>query len=252
MSKINFSKDRFSRFISSKGFYVAIVLCLAGAAAATWLAVDRTISGIEQSNSQILQNERDFATFPPAEEAEKKESGIVISKPESSAPPASSSAPVSEPEPASQPAVKSEQLPVQEQLSNLSYTLPIEGSVINQFSDGELIKNLTLGDWRTHDGIDFAADKNAEVYAVANGVVSSVKNDPLWGTVITIDHHDGNQSIYSGLSATVPVNEGDAVMGRQAIGSVDGVPCEISDESHLHFAMKREGVWIDPLSVLPR
>lgn len=252
MSKLNFSKGKFSRFFSSKGFYVAIVLCLVGAAAATWMAVDGTIREIENSNSQILSSEKGFAEFPPAEEAEKKESGIIITKPESSEPPVSSSAPESEPEPSSVPTVKSEQSPVSEKSPTLSYTLPLAGNIVNQFSEGELVKNLTLGDWRTHDGVDVAGDKNTDVFACANGVVSSVKNDPLWGTVVVIDHHDGNQSIYCGLNSAVPVKEGDAVMAQQAIGTLDGVPCEVMDESHLHFAMKRDGAWIDPLSVLPR
>ncbi len=65
-----------------------------------------------------------------------------------------------------------------------------------------------------------------------------------------IDHPDGCQSVYSGLNSAVPISAGDRVIGKQAIGKVDSVPCEISDESHMHFAMKREGKWIDPAEVI--
>jgi murein DD-endopeptidase MepM/ murein hydrolase activator NlpD len=98
--------------------------------------------------------------------------------------------------------------------------------------------------------MDIAADRGVDVLAAADGVVSEVKNDPLWGTVITIDHPDGCQSIYSGLNSAVPISAGDRVIGKQAIGKVDSVPCEISDESHMHFAMKREGAWIDPAGIV--
>lgn len=258
MSKLNFSKSKFSKFLSSKGFYAAVALCLVGAGAATWLAVDRTITGIERNNSQIIQDQNRFSDFPIAEEAEKKEEGIVISKPEpirqeaSSESSSSSPASSSESEPPSEPVLKSEQSPVSEKSLTLAYALPISGNIINPFSNGELVKNLTLGDWRTHDGIDIAADRGVDILAVADGVVKDIRNDPLWGTVMTIDHPDGNQSIYSGLSSSLPVKVGDTVIGKQAIGKVDGVPCEISDENHIHFAMKNNGAWIDPFTVIPK
>lgn len=252
MKKMNFSKKKFGN--SSKGFYVAAAICLVGAGAATWLAVDRTITGIERNNSQIIEDENRFSDFPSAEETEQnveqKTSGIPIEKPESSAQPSSSSTSSSSSAPASKPAIKSEQSAVSEKLPTLAYSPPINGNIINQYSNGELIKNITLGDWRTHDAVDFAANKGEDVFAVADGVVAEVRNDALWGTIITIDHPDGRQSIYSGLSSSVPVAAGDSVTAKQAIGKVDGVPCEISDESHLHFAMRQDGKWIDPLPVI--
>jgi murein DD-endopeptidase MepM/ murein hydrolase activator NlpD len=112
------------------------------------------------------------------------------------------------------------------------------------------VKNVTLGDWRTHDGVDIAAEKGADVLAAAAGTVSAVEHDALWGTVITLDHTDGRQTLYCGLSGVTPVQAGDAVLSSQVIGSLDGVPCEISDPNHLHFAMKEGGRWVDPLAVM--
>ncbi len=261
MSKLNFSKGKFSKFLSSKGFYAAIALCLVGAGAATWLAVDRTITGIEQSNNRVIQNENRFSDFPIAEETAKPETGVKKeqAKPEAAAQPqkpleplSSSSTSSSSSEPLSKPVIKSEQSPVSEKLPTLAYASPISGNIINQYSNGELVQNMTLGDWRTHDGIDIAVDRGVDVYAVADGTVKDIKSDPLWGTVITIDHPDGKQSLYCGLNSVIPVKVGEQIMGKQAIGKVDGVPCEISDENHIHFAVKSDGKWIDPLSVIPR
>lgn len=252
MSKLRFSKGRFSRFMSSKGFYVALVVCLAGASVATWLAVDRTITGIERNNSEIL--ERTQPSVPPLlEEAETKQSDI----PQESAPPraessvsqpssptsSSSSEEQSERTETSAPSTQPETLP------KLTYALPVRGDIIQQYSGGELIKNTTLGDWRTHDGMDIYAEKGADICAAADGTVRQIKSDPLWGTVVVIDHADGVESHYAGLHKTLAVAEGDSVTVRQAIGKLDGVPCEISDKSHLHFAMRRDGAWIDPMAI---
>lgn len=254
MSNLNFSKGKFSRFLSSKGFYVAIAVCLVGAGAATWLAVDRTITGIENNNHQLIESENQWNEYPRAEDAETKQEGVLqppareSSQPESSSSSASSSSrpsvPVSEPVEPAEPSVQLESLPT------LAYALPISNEIITPFSNGELVKNVTLNDWRTHDGIDIQADQGAEVLAVADGTVSDIRSDPLWGTVLTIDHIDGNQSVYCGLDKVVPVKVGDAVMVKQVVGKVDGVPCEINQSNHLHLAIKNDGKWVDPLKVI--
>ncbi len=253
MSKLNFSKSKFSRFISSKGFYVALVVCLVGASAATWLAVDRTITGIERGNSEMLQNKQVFENPPLLEEVETKQPSIpqepVRPKQESSASQPSSSTSSSLSEEPSKPAVQSKTSEPQQTSPKLTYALPIKGDIIKQYSDGELVKNITLGDWRTHDGMDIYAEKGSDICAAADGTVVEVKDDPLWGTIVIIDHADGVQTHYCGLHKNVAVAVGDTVLVKQAIGKLDGVPCEISDKSHLHFAMRRDGVWINPMEI---
>jgi len=249
MSKMNFSKGRFSRFISSKGFYVALAVCLVGAGAATWVAVNRTITGIENANSQMLESESYFHDFPMLEETEKSVPDVpktYLPPSSSSSTPSSSSAAFSEPAPSSDAPVSSPVTP------SLAYSLPVNGKITAPYSGGELVKNATLNDWRTHDGIDIAAARGDDIYAAADGVVTDVKNDPLWGTVLTIKHSDGHETFYCGLNSKLPVQVGENVMMRQVIGTLDGVPCEISEDSHLHFAMKRNSQWTDPMSVVAK
>ena len=251
MSKIKFSKGKFSKFISSKGFYAALAVCLVGAGAATWLAVDRTITGIEQQNSQIIGSENRFVEFPSLGEVEKKQPEvpkppIVSSSEPSSSSPTSSSSSVA----ALEPPVQSEIPTVSPKSPTLSYALPIKGEILTPFSNGELIKNITLGDWRTHDGIDIYAEKGTDVLAAADGVVSEIRSDPLWGVVIAVSHANGTQSVYCGLDKVVPVKVGENVMVKQVIGRLDGVPCEITERSHLHFAIKKDNAWVDPMSLI--
>lgn len=253
MSKLKFSKGKFSRFISSKGFYVALAVCLVGASAATWMAVDRTITGIENQNTDTLRDrqENPFVIFPPVEDVEQKAPDVPIERPGRSAPQPSSSTSSSSSEESSRPPAPStpQRAPVTSQ--PLVYALPVRGEIAEPFSNGELIKNHTLGDWRTHDGMDIYAERGTDILAAANGTVEEIRNDPLWGTAVTISHSDGNQTIYSGLQPNIPVNVGDVVTVRQAIGKLDGVPGEMRDSRpHLHFAVRRDGKWINPMDVL--
>ena len=262
MSKFNGNKNKLATFMSSKGFYVAIVVCLAGAGFATWLAVDRTIGGIAEQNAQILQNESKIRNFPALEEAAKPQNNIpqtassqvvapqVSQKP--STPSSSSPSSASSPAPSSAPAATSESSAVSPPLVKLSYILPAKGDILNTFSAGELVRNTTLGDWRTHDGIDIACDKGTEVIASAEGRILEVSIDALWGGIVTIEHPDGRQTVYSGLSDPIPVKPDEPINAKQVIGTVAGIPCEASDGIHLHFALKEDGKWADPLSLIAK
>ena len=258
MSSLKFSRGKFARFISSRGFYVALAVCLAGAGVATYMAIDRTINVIEHTN-QLRQEENLFAGFPALEEVDQRIPGIPLedrrqpqpASPSESEPSSSISSSYAE-----EPAEQQEQSQPQAQPTaspRLSYTLPVRGDIIKPFSDGELVKNATMGDWRTHDGIDIQAERGTEILAAAEGVVSQVRVDPLWGTVVVIDHADGHQTHYSGLARNLPVSEGESVLARQSIGNLEGVPSEMQgDRVHLHFAVKRDGGWINPMELIQR
>ena len=83
--------------------------------------------------------------------------------------------------------------------------LPVEDTVFNLFSGTELVKDETLDKWHTHNGIDIKAELGAPVRAVADGVVSAVKEDPMWGTVVEITHADDLVSRYCGLDEELSV-----------------------------------------------
>lgn len=127
------------------------------------------------------------------------------------------------------------------------FVLPVEGEIINPYSNGEMVKSLTLNDWRTHDGVDIAADKGTPVKACNSGTVESVSIDPLWGTTVVLSHTDGTKSYYMGLDKSVPVSKGQQVALGEVIGNVgDTAEIEQALPSHLHFAMKKNGNWVDP------
>lgn len=245
-------KSKFSKFMAGKGFYIALAVCVIGAGTAAWVAVDKTIARIDDSNSQIIEQnnvttpQEPTYGFPDLEEAGKAQSGV--NKPSASS---SSQASSSQPSKAdTKPQEQSVGVPGQQSVQTSSYILPLSGEIFGQYSNGELVKNVTLKEWRTHDGIDIKAEKGAEVKAVCDGKVTSVKDDPLMGTTIEILHSGDVTSVYCGLAKDVAVKADTVVKVGQIIGTVDEIPCEISLDPHLHFAMKIDGKWVDPLKTM--
>ena len=128
---------------------------------------------------------------------------------------------------------------------------PLEGEVVTAFSMEELVYNATLGDWRTHDGVDIAAEAGTSVLAASSGTVISVEEDPLMGTTVVIEHDGGYQTTYSNLQAEPSVAEGDTVSAGQFIGAVgDTAAAEAAQGPHLHFSVTCDGEPVDPQSFL--
>lgn len=136
-------------------------------------------------------------------------------------------------------------------LENTKMPLAEMGDVINIFSSGELVKNLTTGSWQTHNGSDIATEVGAEVYAVSNGEVMEVTNDSIWGVTVVLDHHNGYVTRYCGLSSGLSVQQGDMLVSGDIIGTVgDTADIESALSPHLHIEMLHNGNYIDPLAEL--
>lgn len=272
--------SKFSRFLSGKGFYVALAVCLIGTATAAWVAIDSTQNAIlEESSSQVSRSSssssrpgisssgsstasRSSSAGPSAasSKAASSISSTASSKPTASKPAAEtvtdepvSSAAANNPDtqdvnaPVEDIAVDEALFATQEPLA---FTMPIDGEVFGMYSQGELVRNVTLGEWRTHDGVDIRAEKGSPVRAVADGVVSQVYHDPMWGTVVEITHAGGLTSVTSGLDPAVAVKQGDSVRIEDTIGVVGSILSEISLEDHIHFGLKQDGNWVDPIATM--
>lgn len=129
-----------------------------------------------------------------------------------------------------------------------SYQYPLDEVVINSYSE-ELIKNETMGDYRSHTAVDFGAEQGAEVRSVNDGIVLDVYNDSMLGMVVEIDHGGKLVARYCGLDS-VSVSKGDEVKIGQQLGTLGAVPFEASLDSHLHFETRLDGKYVDPLSVM--
>lgn len=134
----------------------------------------------------------------------------------------------------------------------LAFIRPVQGEISVPFSTGALLYSKSMGDWRTHDGIDFKAEEGESVSAAAGGTVEKVYEDNFYGLTIIIDHGGGLKSIYSGLSSVNDVTKaGQKVKQGQRIGAVgNSAVVEAADGAHLHFAAERGGVRVDPSELI--
>ena len=124
---------------------------------------------------------------------------------------------------------------------------PLEGEVLTAFSVDRLVYSETLGDWRTHDGVDISASAGTAVLAACAGTVAGIEDDPLMGTTVTISHAGGYQTVYASLQEHPSVEIGDSVSAGQTIGTVgDTAAAEAAQGPHLHFSVTKDGDVVDP------
>ena len=136
---------------------------------------------------------------------------------------------------------------IEETAKDPSFIKPVEGEKIKDYSKDNLVYSSTLDEWTTHLGIDFAAEKTDIVKAAADGKVKSIKNDPRYGLTVVIEHENGFESIYSSLLTAEFIKVGEEVKQGQTIATVGNTArFEISDETHIHFEIKKDGINVDP------
>ncbi len=127
------------------------------------------------------------------------------------------------------------------------FTRPSKGSILKNFSGNEVVYSETMEDWRTHNGIDFAAEPGDQVVASSDGVVKKVYKDDLLGITVEIEHPDGVISRYSGLQSLDFIDEGKSVKSGDIIGGVGENGClEQEDKPHLHFEIIKNGEYENP------
>ena len=250
----------FQKFISGKGFYLALAVCLAGAGAAAWVAVDKTIENIETTPLSETPQVQQQADSAPAEQkldniAQDDSLSLQKEEPEDSTSAAADgdSAPADQSMKQQINADAGEQDDSSTQVSQPSVqpelTLPVSGAAITPFSGDMLVKNETLGDWRTHNGIDISAATGTAVTAASDGIVTSVHSDPMWGNVVEVTSGEVVMT-YAGLGDDIAVSVDQQVTAGETLGSVGQIPCELSLEPHLHFDVQVNGDYVDPASLV--
>jgi len=141
---------------------------------------------------------------------------------------------------------------VQPQSVTSKIVSPLAGETVAVFSVDKLMYDATLGDWRTHDGIDIRAEAGTPVVAAAAGTVIAVGEDGRLGVTVQIEHSGGYVTTYASLHPETLVEEGQTVAAGEVIGAVGNTSLsEAGLGAHLHFAVSRNGENIDPEVYLP-
>jgi murein DD-endopeptidase MepM/ murein hydrolase activator NlpD len=98
-----------------------------------------------------------------------------------------------------------------------------------------------------HQGVDYAAGVGTPVWAVADGVVSTAGDTGAGGNTLCLRHHIGLETCYLHLSSFgAGVRVGARVTQKQVV-ALSGNTGRTTGP-HLHFALKRGGVYVNPLN----
>lgn len=101
-----------------------------------------------------------------------------------------------------------------------------------------------------HPGIDLDGETGDPLFPIAKGVVITTENSRFaYGKAIYIDHGNDYTSLYAHLSE-IKVIEGQFVDIDTEIGLMGSTGR--STGSHLHLEIRKNGLAINPLSVLPK
>ena len=209
------SDNKFGRFFSGKGYYIALTLCAAAIGIMSYVYY----SGQEQEAVQT-------ANAPVS---------IVgtVSLPTGSTAPSESAE-------ATQPTA-----------GKLSTCAPVEGEVLMGYAMEVLSYNQTTRDWRVHNGVDFAASPGTPVVAAADGQVYTVYEDDQLGMTVVIRHEGGYTTKYASLAADVSVSAGQPVSMGQPIGAVGTTALmENALGDHVHFCVTKDDRSVDPMTFL--
>ena len=99
------------------------------------------------------------------------------------------------------------------------------------------------GNMSMHRGIDLAAAEGTEVFAAADGTVTAIGNDPVYGIYIIITHSNRWTSLYGHLQTAYTVLHSEVKSGS-LIGRVGSTGQ--STGPHLHFELRQDGRALDP------
>ena len=240
-------RESWSSFFGGTGFYIALALCVMVVCAAGYFALFGGRETAEDANA----NAEDVVERPadlPAQAQERPDAGSreTAEMPETQPEPK----PVQVITPAVEP---DESLAAVEPEMPGVVVAPLSGETVAAFSMDALQYSETLGDWRTHDGIDIAAAAGTPVAAASGGTVLSVTDDDLLGVTVVLSHPDGYETTYGSLQAEVTVSEGESVSAGEQIGCVGNTSLtESALGAHLHFSVTKDGAAVDPAEYLPQ
>ncbi len=208
-----------------KGYYIALILCAAAIGITGYLYYRNA----NETNPKLQADNKDVAVWG----SQQQDPSTAASKP--------SEPGASRPDDTTKPTEK----------VTIKTAAPVAGKTITDYAMDCLSYNQTTRDWRTHNGIDIAAEAGSKVSAAADGVVYTVYEDDSLGTTVVIRHEGGYTTHYCSLAEKPSVSAGDAVKMGQAIGCVgETALIENALGPHVHFSVTYQDNAMDPMEFL--
>jgi murein DD-endopeptidase MepM/ murein hydrolase activator NlpD len=120
--------------------------------------------------------------------------------------------------------------------------LPVRGCMTSPFGVQRYLNGKPTGS--AHTGIDQRSPAGAPIHAIDGGVVKIVREWPLHGRTVGIDHGQGLESMYLHMSK-LATTEGAVVKKGDVIGYVGSTGR--STAPHLHWTVYANAVPVNPL-----
>ena len=258
--------EHIRNFLRGKGFALALLACVAAAAAVGVWAVrtvrDQMAEDLGQNPGQSITGEE---TYPGIDEGMDEEitrdteeqlweqesadaAQSVADVPEPSSSGASSGAPSGSGS-VSEPSELQTESPTASVSADSGFTRPVSGQVLAVWSGDELVYNETLGDWRTHNGADYACKLGEDVLAPVSGTVESLAAEGNWGVVASIRDAEGRLWRISALEDAA-VQQGDAVTPGQKLGRAGTITGESAMDAHIHLEVLDGDKYLDPVKLI--
>lgn len=265
------SRKGLLEFLDKKGFYVVLILCIAvvGVTAVFLSMQNMTQSDNEFGSEKVIPEENDIDSILNAQEPTSADSSLHtdISTPTPDVAVNTSPKETAEKTPqatlekkedtkkdakSTEPSKKPSNTNKQAAPKAISFVMPVFGEICFEYAQDKLVFSKTLEEWRTHSGVDIAADRGTPVKAVADGVVREIKDDPRYGITVIIEHDNGLKTVYANLASDEMLTPNQKVKQSEVIGSVGNTATfESAEQPHLHFEVWKNNEPADPIDYLP-
>ncbi len=236
-------------FAMGKGFYIVLFLCVATIGISGYYLLQTVIGGVRSTatvgGDASVTIPDQSVTVPSVTVPEKTEPAPTVpSVPKTQTTVQSQP---DDPEPVKDTAPE----PDTSQTLSKVFTWPVKGAILREYSVETLSYDPTLEDWRTHGGLDIAADQGVQVLSISAGTVEQIYRDGLMGTTVVVDHGGGLRSWYSNLDEETAVQPGDSVEIGGVLGTVGSTAiAEVGIGSHIHLETDLNGRPVDPRDYL--
>lgn len=244
--------NKLGDFAMGKGFYIVLFLCIATIGISGYYLLKTVVNDTRATapvggGASVTIPDQSAAKPTVPSPGVKDDTPVTPARPSPSTKPA---AQPDDPEPVKDDTPQPDTQPSKETLSKV-FTWPVQGTVLRDFSVETLSLDPTLGDWRTHGGLDIAAAQGVKVLSISAGTVEQVYTDGLMGTTVVVDHGGGLQSWYCNLADEVLVEAGDTVDIGSELGTVgSSAIAEVGMDSHVHLETLLNGQPVDPREYL--
>lgn len=233
-------KNKLKAFWQGKGFYLALSVVVAGAAFASFFAINNMMDNLSTRQEPLIDGEEAIWDIEENTQVENKQEDVPITSSSASEP----SSIASSPSPSSATSTVLDEPAEWQPAQTPSFTSPMVGEVVQAFSGDELVFNETMKDWRTHNGMDIAGSENIGVHAPTSATVSKVYEDAQWGGVIEMES-GGVLIRLCGVKET-RVAAGDTVQQGDTIAVLGAIPAEGEIETHLHVEFIENDKFVNP------